>query len=389
MRRPEHRVQLTLRRSIEEVPATPLSVELSRLLLAFTIEFDNEFEQRMTAALRDRPFRVSVVMWSNFLRFVGDGISVGELPTAAALPTARVLSTLGGMERWRYVDVVSAGTRKQAPAKRDGFGSARGLRSEWVVRPTEVGRTAQELWPPLFGEIEKRWRARFGRASVDELERTLRDVVDALDAVSTEYLPVVMGTNGMRSEVAGCQEPSDPVPLLALLAQTLLAYTLEFEREAPVSLPLAETVIDALDQHGSNVRNLPAETGLSPEAVSMALTYLKKHGYVHVAKKTARLTALGVRASGATPLHHARVAACWTNRLGRSRLAGLRTALHAILEQRDGDRPRLAMGLTPPPGAWRAEPRYRARTEAMLTDPSTGLPRHPVVLHRGGWPDGS
>ena len=389
MRRPEHRVQLTLRRSIGEVPATPLSVELSRLLLAFTIEFDNEFEQRMTAALRDRPFRVSVVMWSNFLRFVGDGISVGELTTAAALPAARVLSILGGMERWRYVAVAPAGTRKHARAKRDGFGSARGLRTEWIVRPTEVGRTAQELWPPLFGEIEERWRARFGHRPVDELGSTLRDVVDALDAVSTEYLPVVVGTNGMRSEAAGRQRPSDPVPLLALLAQTLLAYTLEFEREAPLSLPLAETVVGALDRSESDVRDLPAETGLSPEAISMALTYLKKHGYVHVATKTARLTALGVGASDATRLHHARVAAGWTTRVGRSGIAGLRAALRAILEQRDGDRQRLAAGLTPPPGAWRAEPRYLVRTEAILADPSTGLPRHPVVLHRGGWPDGS
>ena len=44
-----------------------------------------------------------MVMWTNFLRFVGDGITVGELPVATGIPESRTLSTLGGMERWRYV----------------------------------------------------------------------------------------------------------------------------------------------------------------------------------------------------------------------------------------------------------------------------------------------
>jgi hypothetical protein len=25
----------------------------------------------------------------------------------------------------------------------------------------------------------------------------------------------------------------------------------------------------------------------------------------------------------------------------------------------------------------------------MINDPSAGLPHYPMVLHRGGWPDGS
>ena len=68
------------------MPSTRISVDLSRLLLAFTIELDNEFEHRMAAALPRRPFRVSAVMWSNFLRFVEKGIPVGELPAACGLP---------------------------------------------------------------------------------------------------------------------------------------------------------------------------------------------------------------------------------------------------------------------------------------------------------------
>jgi hypothetical protein len=80
--------------------AVPLSTFLSQALVAHTIELDNEFERRLVQS--GESARVaSVVMWSNFLRFVGDGITVGELPDAAGLPKARVLSNLGGMERWR------------------------------------------------------------------------------------------------------------------------------------------------------------------------------------------------------------------------------------------------------------------------------------------------
>ena len=83
----------------------PLSTPLSQVLVAFTIELDNEFERRFAEAAVGRRFGISLVMWSNFLRFVGDGITVGELPIVGGLPKARMLSTLGGMERWRYVYV--------------------------------------------------------------------------------------------------------------------------------------------------------------------------------------------------------------------------------------------------------------------------------------------
>jgi hypothetical protein len=122
------------------VPArAPLSTLLSHLLVAFTIEFDNEFERRLARA--GGGARVtSLVMWSNFMRFVGDGITVGDLPLVAGLSKARMLSTLGGMERWRYVFVAPDPAVRPPKERRDGWGSSRGLRSDWVVRPTPAGR---------------------------------------------------------------------------------------------------------------------------------------------------------------------------------------------------------------------------------------------------------
>ena len=97
----------------------PLSTLLSHILVAFTVELDNAFERR----LRDSgqtPRVTSFVMWANFMRLVGDGITVAELPDATGIPKARTLSTLGGMERWRYVSV-----GPNSETRRDGSGSGR------------------------------------------------------------------------------------------------------------------------------------------------------------------------------------------------------------------------------------------------------------------------
>ena len=90
-------------------PATPLPTLLSQALVAFTIEFDNEFERQMphrpatmvAAGSQGGPWLVSLVMWSNCMQFVGEeGIRVGELEDLA-----RTQTNLNGMERWGYVHV--------------------------------------------------------------------------------------------------------------------------------------------------------------------------------------------------------------------------------------------------------------------------------------------
>jgi hypothetical protein len=67
----------------------PLSALLSRVLVAFTIECDNEFGRQMphrtsnyasTAGRGARLWLVSMAMWWTCMRFVGeDGITVAEL----------------------------------------------------------------------------------------------------------------------------------------------------------------------------------------------------------------------------------------------------------------------------------------------------------------------
>ena len=362
----------------------PLSTLLSHVLVAFTIELDNEFERRFVQS--GHKARVaSLVMWSNFLRFVGDGIAVGELPTAAGLPKARLLSTLGGMERWRYVFVGPETADMPPQVKRDGWGSARGLRGDWVLRPTPAGRKAEEVWRPLFDDVEGRWEERFGADAVEDLRSSLRTIVAQLELELPEYLPIIGSANGMTADLSPPERepPADVVSLhlSALLAQALLAYTLEFEQRSELSLPLCANFARVLDEKGVSVRDLPLLAGVSKEATAMALTFLTRSGYVVVDDGVVRLTPKGRSAQKGYDRLHAEVEQA---RFRAGDVRRLRSSLQRVLAD-----PGFAQGLAPHSGGWRASKPYRERTNAVLEDPTGRLPHYPMVLHRGGWPDGS
>jgi hypothetical protein len=160
----------------------PLPGLLSQLLIAFTIEFDNESEHRLphrttlgAAGGQGRgPWLVSQAMWTNFLQYLGeDGMPLGEIGDLAHI------TNLAGLQRWGYITVApDPADGRPAPPRRD-----------WIVRPTRAARRAQQVWEPLAGIIEDRWRARFGADAIT----ALRDGLQALrpDAALPRYLPVV------------------------------------------------------------------------------------------------------------------------------------------------------------------------------------------------------
>src|ERR1017187_2746523 len=84
----------------------PLPALLSQALVAFTIEYDNEFEHQMphrtargpAAHSLPGPWLVSLPMWSNFMQFLPEaGAPLREL---AALPP---LTHLAGLDGWGCV----------------------------------------------------------------------------------------------------------------------------------------------------------------------------------------------------------------------------------------------------------------------------------------------
>jgi DNA-binding MarR family transcriptional regulator len=351
------------------VPARlPLPTLLSQVLVAFTIEFDNEFEHRMphrtttgpAAGSGRGPWATSMVMWSNFMQYVpDDGIRLSDLDGAARL------TNLKGLERWGYIVI-----------------------ADQVVRPTRAARNAQAVWRPLAAEIEARWRERFGADTIARLDAALASIVDRLDVELPEYLPVVgydMFTRIPEKLPTKLPAASPEPQLYTLVARALLGFTLDFEHEAKVSLPMGANVLRVLGADGVRVRDLPYAAGVSKEAIAMVLKFLERRDYVVIERDPAeprtKLARPTDRGRGAQDAHHrllGDIEQRWEKRFGRGTVADLRAPLGDLVGEPTADHSPLFGGLTPYPDGWRASVRR----------PQT-LPHHPMVLHRGGYPDGS
>ncbi len=363
-----------------------LSALLSQALVAYTIEFDNEAEHRLPHRTTDHrasghgdgPWLASLVMWENCLRHVTDQpITVGELETRA-----RTGTNLDGMRRWGYITI--DGTAKKIHKGRPG--------PDAVLRATAAGLRAREVWLPLSGLIEQRWRERYGTDQVDRLRDSLATVVSQLDPGLPDCLPILgaaLLTRGPDPALppAGSVDPAG-LPLSALLSRVLLSFALEYEREVGLSLAISANVLRVLGVDGTRPRDLPPLTGTSRESVSWAMgILLRGHLATEEASgpdpaasrgKVARLTPRGLDAQH---LYHEFVGAIeqrWHQRFTGSAIGALRTSLEALASVPDGEPPPLFRGLEPYPDNWRAAVRR----------PAT-LPHYPMVLHRGGYPDGS
>lgn len=365
-----------------------LATLLSQALVAFTIEFDNEFEQRMVQTWA-RPFRTSLVMWSNFMRFVPDrGVTLGEVAERSRIALKALASVAGGMERWGYLAVDRVAGK--------GFGTASGVKAATTLRPKATGTLAREKWEPLAIEVEDRWKDRLGAERVESLRAALTGLVDGVDVALPHFLPVVTGGGlfaAPQVETAeGAAEPDSELP--ALLSRVLLAFTLDCENDADVSLPVGSNVLRVLSGEPMPVKELPLAAGVSKEAVSVSLTWLERQGYVEVASDPAgrgKVVSATPEGRSAQEAHADRLEAVeseWEIRFGAA-IGSLRQVLASILAEPGGEDGPLSAGLVPPPGGWRGEGRYRPLTAALVAAPRDGLPRYPMVLHRGGWPDGS
>lgn len=345
----------------DESGQLPLPTLLSQPLVAHTIEVDHLYETRMphrTAELREGrgPLLVSFALWSNFLRYVDDdGTSLREIGEAARIATKTLHVAAAGMERWRYVDV----------------GSGRG--EDRPVWATADGRLARTTWAPLADEVDDRWRGRFG-----DLRRQLLDLrpEDALP----RFLPIARYETGLRAEVRAHVRAAAPNDLSIgeLLAQILLAFTVEYEAESEWSLALGANFLRVLDEEPFALASLPQATGASKEAVSFATKFLARNGLALLADRQVRLTAAGLEQQQRYRHLIDEVERRWRTRLGQERLDALRTALEAIVGGSTLPSSPLAEAVAPPPGTW------RARRERPLV-----LPHYPLVLHRAGYPDGS
>jgi methyltransferase (TIGR00027 family) len=366
-------------------PQGPLSLSalLSHALVAFIIEFDNEAEHRSphrttnfgASSQGDGAWLTSMVMWENCMRFVTDEpITVGELQRLA-----RTGTNLDGMRRWGYVTI--DGTAKKIHKGHPG--------PDAVLRATARGLRAREICLPLTGLIEQRWGERFGADEIGRLRDSLLAVVGQLDPGLPDCLPILGPDLLSRGPDPALPPRSQSVdiaglPLSALLSRVLLSFAVDYERESERSLAVGANLLRVLDAEGTRLRDLPLLTGVSKEAIAWAMGILIR---AHLAAeepapaasrgKIARLTPRGIEARRVYQESLATVEHRWQERFTDTTMSALRHALETLATADEGEPP-LFRGLEPYPDNWRASVRR----------PAT-LPYYPMVLHRGGYPDGS
>jgi DNA-binding MarR family transcriptional regulator len=296
-------------------------------------------------------------------RFLGEeGLPVSAIENAGG--------NVKGLERWGYVVVAPdpAGSGRRPP------------RSRHIVRPTQAGHAAQAVWRPLFAEIEGRWQARFGEAEIGRLRAALGTALDYLGLELPEYLPVL--AFNLRARVPAV--PVAPAPhLVALLSQVLLAFTLECERESRLALAVGANLLRVTNAQGVRVRDLPRLSGVSKEAVRMAAGVLERGGYAIIEPdptatrgKIVRLTPKGLSAQDAYRRLPGEIERRWQQRFGAETIRDMRESLERLVGE--PNRSPLRAGMEPYADGWRAS----------LPRPEV-VPHHPMVLHRGGYPDGS
>ena len=171
--------------------------------------------------------------------------------------------------------------------------------------------------------------------------------------------------------------------LPALLARALLMIAIDFEARSKVSLANFADVLRLLDERPVPIRDLPLRSGVSKEAISMGLGVLVKRGLAVIDQnptgrpgKVARLTMKGTTSQGM----HERLLRAVEEDLELPFGAGVIGAVRELLSRLavDSRGSGLFPALVPYPEGWRASVRK----------PET-LPQFPMVLHRGGYPDGS
>ncbi len=218
---------------------------------------------------------------------------------------------------------------------------------------------------------------------IERLRESLLALVGELDTDLPDCLPILgYGLFSRAPDKVSDRQRQGldrGLALPTLLSRVLLAFAIDFEGESELSLAVCANVLRVLDENVVRVRDIPVLSGVSKEAISMAMGFLGKKDLVVIEAdrtasrgKVARLTAKGVEAHSAYRQRVAMIEKRWWGRFGVEKIRDLREGLGRLAGES------LFRGLEPYPDGWRASVR---KPEV--------LPHYPMVLHRGGYPDGS
>lgn len=317
-----------------------------------------------------RGTRLSLVLWTNVLSFVSAaGISVGDLQGRSLTPITHLKLLLGCLERWGIIWFDQKGTepakysRTQIGSKlgsrRDGWGSGRGITLKWIVHLTRKGELATSVWPPLWDEIEERWKSRFGKDLIDDLSHSLRNITENFEKELPLGLPRGLDSPSGESYTPKQTKKVEDLPLSALLSQALLQFAIDYNEKSDAPLSLCANMIRVLSREDyARVNELPLLTGGSSETSDLGWQ-LKR--YVEVKDdpsgkrgKVIRLSPIGLKAQQEYYRVTAEIERSWEKRFGTDAVHALHSSLETLLDKRDENGLTIRLGLIPPEGVARA-----------------------------------
>lgn len=156
-----------------------LSALLSRVLIAYTLDFDRELDARRRTTSSKEP-APSLAMWSNVLRFVGeDGVEERRLPSLSGVSKPVTHSMVACLTRHGWVTVESSDANKRAN----------------IIRFTERGSELARVWESAASDVERHWAERYGAQTVDALRLALANIASQLDDALPQY-PMAIAHRG-------------------------------------------------------------------------------------------------------------------------------------------------------------------------------------------------
>jgi hypothetical protein len=349
-------------------PRIPMPTLLSHALVAMTIGLDNELEQRKAHRTTmgqkrglpaEGPWLVSWSSWANLLRFVpSEGISWQDLRACPGVSEQHLGGKNPGVIRWGYVTL-----------------------SGGVVRPTNDLREASEtIFPHLPDIVEAKWADHLGANAVARLKDVLGELLSHIDRALPHYLPqadILMWTRWAPSGPR--QEPIGDLKLVDRLAQALLVYTLEHESVSEVPLTMAANLVRVIGDEGARASDLVRRSGISKEAMAFLTGWRQRPRLsVETTPRALSLTAAGHSAKADYDTLARTIEQSWTERFPGDLTGRLRSALEQVVVDTTLEHSPLALLVEAPQGCWRS----------WVKTPET-LPHFPMILHRGGYPDGA
>lgn len=261
-----------------------------------------------------RPPLPPIDLWANLLRAVGpEGNDRRNLPTLLRLSKRAVRTRLATAVRLGWVEEQKAS------------------RGNATVRLTPRGAAVATRWQPLQQAAESRWDDAVGIECSANLRAALQALVAVFPIEHPHYAAgygladaSITGGNGVdwKPVPRGIGDTVSGLPLSALVAQALVAFSMHYEEQSPVAFPLSRDVICRIPPAGLPLRQLGASPGVSA---------LIRHGLLQVsgagASQVASLTPRGVAVSSSYESRVRDVEEIWRQRFGAAKVTAL---VHAL-----------------------------------------------------------